>query len=82
MDVLKGMFIHPTKDYDFVVQLNPSVLPRFAQNIAAGETFSNKAKFVNANAKDQDQDLVRPGFDPALSFFTDLQVRKQISRQS
>jgi len=69
------MFVHPTQDYDFVVKLNPSVLPRYVHNIAAGEAFENKGKFVNANAKKEDQDLVLPDFDPALSLFEDLQVR-------
>ncbi|KAF6752889.1 pre-rRNA processing protein Utp22 [Ephemerocybe angulata] len=70
---VQGMFIHPTQDYDFVVQLNPSVLPRYVHNIAANEGLLGKGKFANARAKDQDQDLVLPGFDPAKSLFTDLQ---------
>lgn len=70
---VQGMFIHPTQDYDFVIQLNPFVLPRYVHNIAANEGLLGKGKFANARAKDQDQDIVLPGFDPAKSLFTDLQ---------
>ncbi|KAJ2925593.1 hypothetical protein H1R20_g11503, partial [Candolleomyces eurysporus] len=78
---VKGLFIHPTEDYDFLVQLNPAVLPRYVHNIAADEKLLRKGgKFANAVAKNQDQpknqdqELVRPGFDPARSLFDDLQT--------
>ena len=74
--MFQGLFIHPTEDYDFLVRLNPSVLPRYVHNIAADEKLLSKSgKFANAVAKNQDQELVRPGFDPARSLFNDLQVR-------
>lgn len=68
------MFIHPTQDYDFVVNLNPTVLPRYAQNISPNEALLSKGKFANAQAKNEEQqELVLPGFDPAKLLFTDIQ---------
>jgi U3 small nucleolar RNA-associated protein 22 len=64
------MFIHPTDDYDFVVRLDPAVLPRYAQNIdsslAAGARYANLPR--------DDSTLQRLGFDPARLLYDDLQV--------
>lgn len=71
--ISQGMFIHPTQDYDFLVHLDPSVIPRYVHNIAADESLLGKGKFANDRLKNQDQDLVLPGFDPARLLFDDLQ---------
>jgi U3 small nucleolar RNA-associated protein 22 len=70
---VQGMFIHPTQDYDFLVHLNPSVIPRYVHNIAADEWLLGKGKFANDRLRKQEQDLILPGFDPARSLFDDLQ---------
>ena len=74
----KTLFLHPTDDYDFVVQLNRGVLPRYFQNINVDESVlvTKKGKYVNLPRASGDvRTSVRPGFDPARLLFEDLQVR-------
>ena len=72
------MFNHPLDDYDFVIHLDPAVLPRYYQNLLADDTiWASKIKYRNVVPKHDDQILSQPkiGFDPAQLFFRDLQVR-------
>jgi U3 small nucleolar RNA-associated protein 22 len=75
MNLSQGMFIHPEEDYDFVVKLQPAVLPRYFQNITANSSISIN-KHASALPMDDEWPL-RPGFDPAEAYLNDLTVRKQ-----
>ncbi|KAK7032899.1 mannose-6-phosphate isomerase [Favolaschia claudopus] len=66
---VKAIFIHPTDDYDFVVRLDPSALPRYAQNIDSSLAIGGR--YMNPR-EDPDESL-RPEFDPARSLYDDLQ---------
>jgi U3 small nucleolar RNA-associated protein 22 len=62
--------------YDFVIYLEPSVLPRYAQNVLPDETvWSNALKHVNVQANRTPGGLA--GFDPAKELLEDLQVKFQ-----
>lgn len=68
------MFLHSTDDYDFLVQLNPKVLPRYFHNINPDDNLLLK-RGIYANKFHDEKDLaVLPGFDPARLLFDDLQV--------
>ncbi|KAJ7721723.1 Nrap protein [Mycena maculata] len=67
---VKSMFIHPTDDYDFIVRMDPTVLPRYAQNIDSSLTTSGK--YANL-PRDDSPVPPRPGFDPAQLLYDDLQ---------
>ncbi|GLB41186.1 putative U3 small nucleolar RNA-associated protein 22 [Lyophyllum shimeji] len=68
---VQAMFIHPTTDYDFIVRLDPAMLPRCFQNVAVDpELLTRRGKYANLLEDDQ---TVRPGFDPAHLLFCDLQ---------
>jgi U3 small nucleolar RNA-associated protein 22 len=67
------MFIHPTEDYDFVIQLDPAMLPRYYQNISVNLTLLSKWGDY-ANLRPQSSSSMRPGFDPAQLLFDDLKV--------
>ncbi|KAH8096858.1 Nrap protein [Cristinia sonorae] len=68
------MFAHPAKQYDFIIELNPALLPRYYQNIHVNPSvWARKGKY--ANVVDQDKDnhsTVQPGYDPAWRLFNDL----------
>ena len=70
------MFLHSTDDYDFLIQLNPKVLPRYFHNINPDNnlilTKRGGGSRIYANKKDVI--AVLPGFDPARLLFDDLQV--------
>lgn len=68
------MFVHPTNDYDFLIKLNRTTLPRYLHNILADGTTCLKQSFKNDTLQGQNTDLP-PGFDPAHLLFVDLQVR-------
>ncbi len=71
------MFNHPTGDYDFVVQLDPTVLPRYHQNIHPDLSLLSRklGKYSNLQPEDADKaTVVRPGYDPALALIRDLKV--------
>lgn len=71
------MFTHPLDDYDFVIHLDPEVLPRYHQNIS----FNPTSRYANAASSRPsllgDKPLI--GFDPATLFFEDLQVRNLLA---
>ncbi|PPQ69344.1 hypothetical protein CVT24_001638 [Panaeolus cyanescens] len=69
---VKSLFIHPTDDYDFLIKLDPSILPRYHHNVNADlELLTKRGKY--ANLAHEAQVTVMPGFDPARLFFNDLQ---------
>jgi len=73
------MFIHPTNDYDFLLQMDTSMLPRYLHNVNVDTNFLTKrGKYAN-KTQEQDAAKVLPGFDPARFFFNDLQVRLSLS---
>jgi U3 small nucleolar RNA-associated protein 22 len=70
----QALFHHPLDGYDFVVHLEPSVLPRYAQSVLPDETvWTGALKHVNVQATSNPSVLV--GFDPAKELLDDLQVR-------
>ncbi|CAE6501093.1 unnamed protein product [Rhizoctonia solani] len=66
----KTIFLHPLTDYDFVIRLNPSVLPRYGENITADESVWTASRGF-ANNRGDATPLV--GFDPAAEYLADLQ---------
>ncbi|KAG6884333.1 hypothetical protein C0993_012058 [Termitomyces sp. T159_Od127] len=67
--VSQAMFVHPTSDYDFIVRLDATQLPRYFHNVAVDLDLLSRGKYANL----QDNQSVRPGFDPAGLLFHDLQ---------
>lgn len=73
--VLQRLFSHATDDYDIIIELDPSVLPRYNQNIDADELAWSRGRVGHAS---DGNGVSRPGFDPARMLFDDLQVRKAL----
>ncbi|KAJ6460366.1 Nrap protein [Mycena vitilis] len=67
---VKSIFIHPTDDYDFLVRMDPVVLPRYAQNIDS--SLATGGRYANLPREDSPT-VARPGFDPARLLYDDLQ---------
>jgi U3 small nucleolar RNA-associated protein 22 len=67
------MFIHPEEDYDFVVKLQPTVLPRYFQNLTA-----NPSIWADKHASADGEVSLRPGFDPVEAYLDDLTVCKGV----
>ncbi|KAK1228630.1 U3 snoRNP protein [Marasmius sp. AFHP31] len=68
--VVQSMFDHPTDDYNLVLSLNRQSLTRYHHNVKADPgSLPNQSKHQN-EAGDVP---VRPGFDPAMAYFKDLQ---------
>ncbi|KAI0725349.1 Nrap protein [Fomitopsis betulina] len=66
---VKTLFTHPTEHYDFVVELDPAVLPRYAQSVQADPAvWARKGKYANVRTEEG----FLPGFDPAHAFYEDL----------
>ncbi|KAG2143259.1 Nrap protein [Suillus cothurnatus] len=65
---IKSLFLHPTNDYDIVIQLNPAVLPRYYQNVNAESSIWNGNSPLGIM-----ESTPRPGFDPLPLFLADLQ---------
>lgn len=71
------MFIHPTEDYDFVLTLDPTVLPRYMHNINVDPDLLTRrggGKYANKTHEDDAAVKTLPGFDPAWMYVCDLQV--------
>ncbi|RDX41283.1 Nrap protein [Lentinus brumalis] len=69
---VKRLFHHPTDDYDFVVELNLALSPRYYQNVDAdASVWAAKGKYANALPKEP-VSAVMPGFDPMTMFHDDL----------
>ncbi|KAG9081347.1 hypothetical protein FRC07_014526, partial [Ceratobasidium sp. 392] len=69
--VEKTLFAHPLLDYDFVVHLDPKVLPRYGENIVADPKFWTASRGFANERGDEPEPLV--GFDPAAEYLADLQ---------
>ncbi|CAE6446111.1 unnamed protein product [Rhizoctonia solani] len=67
--VERTIFLHPLTDYDFVIRLNSSVLPRYMENIAPDQRVWTASKGF-ANNRETVSPLV--GFDPAAEYLADL----------
>ncbi|TFK31610.1 Nrap protein [Crucibulum laeve] len=68
---VQSLFIHPTDDYSFVIQLEPSALTRYCHNVIVDSALlSKRGKYAN---RLNEGSAVLPGFDPARLFFKDLQ---------
>lgn len=66
------LFSHATDDYDILIELKPSVLPRYHQAINVDPSVWSKDR---ANPQG-DGGASHPGFDPAWLLFSDLQVNE------
>ncbi|KAK0482507.1 Nrap protein [Armillaria novae-zelandiae] len=74
-DSIQPMFNHPTGDYDFVVRLDPTVLPRYHQNIRPDLSLLSRKQGKYSNLQPEDAEkatVVRPGYDPARALIRDL----------
>jgi U3 small nucleolar RNA-associated protein 22 len=70
----QSMFIHPTDDYDFIIQLDPMALTRYHHNIAANHSFlSKQGKYANQQQREVNTGVLL-SFDLARFLFLDLQV--------
>ncbi|CUA70802.1 U3 small nucleolar RNA-associated protein 22 [Rhizoctonia solani] len=67
--VEKTIFLHPLADYDFVIRLEPGVLPRYGENITADERVWTVSRGYSNRSVDE-APLV--GFDPAAEYLADL----------
>ncbi|TFK21369.1 pre-rRNA processing protein Utp22 [Coprinopsis marcescibilis] len=68
---VRAMFVHPVDDYDFVVNLDPSLLPRYVQNVNPDQKLlARHGKFANMSNLPTS---TIPGFDPGRLLFDDLQ---------
>ncbi|KAI0711085.1 Nrap protein [Fomitopsis betulina] len=66
---VKTLFTHPTGHYDFVVELDPAILPRYAQSVQADPAvWARKGKYANVRTEEE----ILPGFDPTHAFYEDL----------
>lgn len=84
------MFLHPTVDYDFLLHLDPAVVPRYPESLFANASiWGGGKKFVNLNAMDIDGagmgevrsvygNEIRIDFDPVRMLVRELQVSKII----
>ncbi|KAH9476209.1 Nucleolar protein 6 [Psilocybe cubensis] len=73
---IRGMFIHPTDDYDFVLCLDPGVIPRYVHNVGVDVEvlLGRGGKYANRTREEEEESVrVMPGFDPARMYFDDLQ---------
>ncbi|KZV90658.1 Nrap protein [Exidia glandulosa HHB12029] len=71
---LTTLFTHPTDDYDFVLHLDPKVLPRASEFVLAPPSSAKSKGYANqpvvVGADDTSGPMV--DFDPAAMFFADL----------
>ncbi|KAF8965448.1 Nrap protein [Flammula alnicola] len=71
---VQAIFIHPTEDYDFLLQLDAASLPRYLHNVNVDlSLLTRRSKYAN-KAQEQEAVKILPGFDPARLFFNDLQL--------
>ena len=71
---LQSMFIHPTDDYDFIIQLDPMALTWYHHNVTARHSFlSKQGKYANQQQWEVNADVL-PSFIPAWLLFSDLQL--------
>jgi len=71
---VKTLFLHPTDDYDFVIKLDRTVIPRYFQNVAADPLIlAHKGKRALLPSSERSDEVIRPGFDPVQLLFQDIQ---------
>ena len=74
---LQTMLLHPTNDYDFLIHLDPSVIPRYTENLHADPSVWKRAtKYANVRVDSTSVYGADPRiqFDPVQLFFQDIQV--------
>jgi len=80
--LFQGLFVHPTDDYDFVIELLPSSLTRYLHNVTVDQNLllMKRGKYANKTKADENGvvAMIMPGFDPAQLLFNDLQVRFRV----
>ncbi|KDQ55434.1 hypothetical protein JAAARDRAFT_692207 [Jaapia argillacea MUCL 33604] len=71
---VRELFIHPSDDYDVIVQLDQGALPQYFQNITADpEAWARTSKYANIpNSNSGESVEAQPGFDPGQLFHDDL----------
>lgn len=63
------------QQYDFVIELNPALLPRYYQNIHVDQSvWAKTGKYANATVPNNGPQLVLPAYDQAQLLFNDLSV--------
>ena len=77
LNPFQRLFSHATDDYDILIELKPSVLPRYHQAINADPSVWSKDR---ANPKAENWSS-HPGFDPGWLLFDDLQVSESYYSQ-
>lgn len=78
-DVCQALFTHPTDDYDMLLELRASVLPRYAQNVIVNErAWTKDTKYSNLQSLPSSTSSKLVDFDPAALLRRDLQVRLAI----
>jgi U3 small nucleolar RNA-associated protein 22 len=66
---IQSLFTHPIDDYDIIIELDPSVLPRYAQSIDFTEELAGRRASAMRMAN-----MPHVAFDPAHLLCQDLQV--------
>ena len=73
------VFITPTVHYDIVIDLDPALCTRYAQNLAPNAQYfvtkGDKFKNLSSLQKSAFGDKILVGFDPAAEYLAELQVR-------
>ncbi|KAG6335422.1 hypothetical protein ID866_3669 [Astraeus odoratus] len=69
---VERLFSHATNDYDVLIELKPSVLPRYHQAIDPDPSVWSK----DCATPQENNSVSAPGFDPAWLLFEDLQVNQ------
>ena len=74
------MYLHPTADYSFLIDIDPARAPRYVQNLRFDETIcAKKGRYANAIALSQESEVpLMPDFDPVQMFYSDLKVRDEL----
>ncbi|KAJ4474430.1 Nrap protein [Lentinula aciculospora] len=68
-----SMFDHPTDNYDVIIKLDRSLLPRYHQNVSLDQKqLSWRQKSDKGELAAALDEKIRPGFDPARLLFMDL----------
>ncbi|KAI0916701.1 hypothetical protein AcV5_003115 [Taiwanofungus camphoratus] len=71
-DVLT-LFAHPVEHYDFIIDLDPAILPRYVQSVAVDQgIWAKKGKYANIQSTEYQHRPLLPGFDPAQFLYNDL----------
>ena len=72
--VPKALFLHPTVDYDLLINLDPTVICRHHQRVVVDEQVARGVqKYVNIPNQSGDSKVL-PDFDPVGMFVQDLRV--------